>query len=561
MGEFMKNWIAFLNIALLVAAMTLFAGCSGSVGGQEASVGDTGTQYLADGGNQVPVTTATPPGGTYESAEIVVALECLGSCAETYYTVNTDGAQDTPNILYTGPITLATDTNCVTLRFYSTGGEAVKTETYYLYPSSVSYSVGGAVSGLAGTVVLQNNSGDDLNISTDGAFMFATAMADGAAYNVTVLTQPTGQACSVSNGSGTISGASVASVSVTCVTLPVTGLMLLDVVTLSEGTDIEARPEIYFYNDLFFIVYLYAPIGGNQHRVRIYDAGLSAVLADYAISSTSFNYGSPTDIRGKQLGNKVYLAYESVKALPGSDKESYIFLSVHNLDVSFSRLAPTENGSVLLVSSTGSGPGTEVLADPTVYLNNGSLALLTSIVTSPTGDSIHYLRKFDASTLAIEQQGEINLGTTIGIVGMGGVSNLFDNGGITNGIFRHMVAPQGPWEFKLVAFTSNFQPIAESVRTIATQGLNLQPTGFLNWSGRYFLAHSNNDTTVPSTGEEDREVWLKLFTQDFELLQAIKLGDLGIHPTLATDGEKLYLAYSSGGVLKVAIFRALYPVP
>jgi len=46
-----------------------------------------------------------------------------------------------------------------------------------------------------------------------------------------------------------------------------------------------------------------------------------------------------------------------------------------------------------------------------------------------------------------------------------------------------------------------------------------------------------------------------LFTQDFELLQAVRLDDSGIHPTLATDGEKLYLAYSSGGMLKVAIFR------
>lgn len=332
-------------------------------------------------------------------------------------------------------------------------------------------------------------------------------------------------------------------------------LVLLDVVTLTQETGVEARPEIFFYNNTFFIAYLYAPAtGSREHRMRIYDFGLSTVLAEITISSATPDYGSPTDLRGTQVGNKVYLAYESVKALPGSDKESYVFLAAHNLDASFSPTTPTENGSALLALATGDGPGTEVLADPTVYVKNGSLVLLTNIVTSPTGDSIHYLRKFDASNLTIEQEGDINLGN-IGIVGMGGVSNLFDNSEVTTGIFRHMVAPEGPWEFKLVAFTDDFQPIAESVKTIADQGLNLQPTGFLAWNNRYLLAHSNNDTTSSSPGEENREIWLRLFTQDFELLQAIKLDDLGIHPTLATDGEKLYLAYSSGGVLKVAIFR------
>jgi hypothetical protein len=78
------------------------------------------------------------------------------------------------------------------------------------------YSVGGTISGLSGTVVLQNNGGDDLSIAANGAFTFATALNDGAAYAVSVLTQPAGQTCTVSNGAGTVSGADVTIVSVTC---------------------------------------------------------------------------------------------------------------------------------------------------------------------------------------------------------------------------------------------------------------------------------------------------------------------------------------------------------
>jgi hypothetical protein len=52
------------------------------------------------------------------------------------------------------------------------------------------YTVGGSVSGLSGTLVLRNNGGDNLSISANGAFVFATAVLDGNNYSVTVLVIP-----------------------------------------------------------------------------------------------------------------------------------------------------------------------------------------------------------------------------------------------------------------------------------------------------------------------------------------------------------------------------------
>ena len=72
------------------------------------------------------------------------------------------------------------------------------------------------MSGLSGTVVLQDNGGDDLSVSSNGAFTFATPLATGAAYNVTVKTNPSGQTCTVSGGAGTVASANVTSVAVTC---------------------------------------------------------------------------------------------------------------------------------------------------------------------------------------------------------------------------------------------------------------------------------------------------------------------------------------------------------
>ena len=79
-----------------------------------------------------------------------------------------------------------------------------------------SYTIGGAVSGLKSSVVLRNNGGDDLTVTANTTFTFATSISDGSPYAVTVLTQPNGQICTVSAGSGTVSGGNVSSVAVKC---------------------------------------------------------------------------------------------------------------------------------------------------------------------------------------------------------------------------------------------------------------------------------------------------------------------------------------------------------
>jgi len=79
-------------------------------------------------------------------------------------------------------------------------------------------SVGGSVSGLAGTgLVLQDNGGDNLTISANGTFKFASLIPSGGAYAVTILTQPSGpaQTCTVTGGSGTTT-ANVTNIQIIC---------------------------------------------------------------------------------------------------------------------------------------------------------------------------------------------------------------------------------------------------------------------------------------------------------------------------------------------------------
>ena len=87
--------------------------------------------------------------------------------------------------------------------------------------ASSTFSVAGTVVGLQGSgLVLQNNGGDDVEVSASGGFTFPTRLASGADYSVTVRTQPSdpNQACTVTNGRGTIGSANVGNVVVSCST-------------------------------------------------------------------------------------------------------------------------------------------------------------------------------------------------------------------------------------------------------------------------------------------------------------------------------------------------------
>lgn len=78
------------------------------------------------------------------------------------------------------------------------------------------YTGGGTVTGLTGTLVLTNNGVDDLSVTSNDTFTFSTSMKDTSTYLVAVKTQPSGQNCTVAQGTGTISSANITNVSVSC---------------------------------------------------------------------------------------------------------------------------------------------------------------------------------------------------------------------------------------------------------------------------------------------------------------------------------------------------------
>jgi len=83
--------------------------------------------------------------------------------------------------------------------------------------SEVNYKISVAVTGLTGTLVMQDDKGDNLTFTTNNTQTFATSYASGSSYTVSVKTQPAGQTCTLSsNATGTIT--SNITVTATCTT-------------------------------------------------------------------------------------------------------------------------------------------------------------------------------------------------------------------------------------------------------------------------------------------------------------------------------------------------------
>jgi hypothetical protein len=127
------------------------------------------------------------------------------------------------NIVFGNGFTFVPDTN-----FYGTvsfpytihdnnGGTSIANQTIVVNTIA---SIGGTINGLNGTVQLQNNGGDNLQISSNGSFQFSNSLNSGDAYMVLITVNPTSpnQTCDLINNSGAILDASISNIDISCTT-------------------------------------------------------------------------------------------------------------------------------------------------------------------------------------------------------------------------------------------------------------------------------------------------------------------------------------------------------
>lgn len=112
---------------------------------------------------------------------------------------------------------VATNTFDVT-RFLSFPNSVNSSNPAQFFARQPTYTIGGTISGLTpgDAVVLNDNGGDHLTVTTNGSFTFSTPLPYGSAYMVTSDISSEGAICVVTNSTGTIETSNITNVVVTC---------------------------------------------------------------------------------------------------------------------------------------------------------------------------------------------------------------------------------------------------------------------------------------------------------------------------------------------------------
>lgn len=104
-------------------------------------------------------------------------------------------------------------------------GPTSGTGSYSVNPAvTLVYTVGGIVSGLTSgdTLVLQHDAPSaqqptaQRNVTANGGFTFGNVLDNGNSYTVSIVTQPTGKTCTISNPSGTVNAANIRNIQISC---------------------------------------------------------------------------------------------------------------------------------------------------------------------------------------------------------------------------------------------------------------------------------------------------------------------------------------------------------
>jgi uncharacterized repeat protein (TIGR03803 family) len=215
------------RIAVVVAA-TAVAGCGGGGGG--------------GGTNTTPNVPSYSVSGSVSGLPTGAAIVLKNNGGDSI-SVNSNSSFTFPTSIAAGSafnVTVATDIpnkTCSVSNGSGTIGSANVTGVAVTC-STNTHTVGGTVSGLAAgtSLVLNNNGADSLTVSTNSTFAFTSPAEAGDPYAVTIATQPAGQTCTVSAGTGSVTGSNITSVGVACA--PVTYSISGKISGLVGGTSI-----------------------------------------------------------------------------------------------------------------------------------------------------------------------------------------------------------------------------------------------------------------------------------------------------------------------------------
>jgi 6-phosphogluconolactonase len=294
--------------------------------------------------------------------------------------------------------------------------------------STQTFTIGGSISGLTGSITLLNNSGNPLTLTSSGSFTFSTPVNQGSSYAVTIGAQPSGQSCSISQATGANVQANITSVLVSCLN---TGKFAY--VPNFAGNNISGFSINQSTGALSAIAGSPYTAGSLPRDIAVTPSGKFAyainngsnTISQYSINATTgaltaivgfISTGSgPVKIIAEPSGKFVYVANQSSNSI-----SSY---SVNQITGELTDLATTPTGSQpisMAINGAGTYLYTANYTDSTVsvFAINASTGSLTPISGSPfaTGQApIYIIASPSGGFVYVACQGDLINPATTGI--------------------------------------------------------------------------------------------------------------------------------------------------
>jgi hypothetical protein len=316
------------------------------------------------------------------------------------------------------------------------------------------------VSGLAGSGLVLDNTGEHIAISANGSFTFATRIAMGAPYEVTVFTSPTNpsQTCGITNAGGNMGSSNVTNVLVACTTPNLANAKLAGTYKVVELQ--EPSPFDYGYTgDYSNLLTLTFDGAGHYSGTDVQSGdgsvGSSAVSGTYTVTTdgtlTITPTGEATDTGGLSADGNTLVASHTSAFYPNvlfGIKQGQTNFSNANLTGTYTTVRYAYNSagdssglSTVTFDGTGNFSGTDTL-------NNAGT--ISSMAVS--------------GTYTVAADGTLTLSTTGGSTVTGGLSadgNTLVTSQTTAGVLPEVLVgiKQGQTNFSNANLTGNYKMV------------------------------------------------------------------------------------------------------
>lgn len=289
------------------------------------------------------------------------------------------------------------------------GGFVVQ-QTAYVCNSAPSsgidaFSIGGVAKGLSSieSITLQLNGFENLTVASNGSFVFPTPLVDGAAYDVSIATQPSAKFCTLTGGSGTVQAANVSSIFVDC------SMNLIGTGEQPYGIAIDGTNVYWTDRDLATVDT--APLGGGGGGPLASSSAQGAFIFPSGIAVDQTNVYWTAALSGTPIrvvvwsapvhgGGRASELYPSPGAVPGAiavDGTNLYFLGGGTVS-----MAPKSAGGHVTTLYSGGGTLAGVALDAnnvywtdqgngtvmSVPLQGGTAVTLASAQINPTGIAV-----------------------------------------------------------------------------------------------------------------------------------------------------------------------------